>query len=148
MNFTHGRTRSNFEAPPKSGVPFVGIACLALTACILSAGCSSFSDVRDLQAIQESPGFFPKALYYCGSDDMCHYFEQETPLADLTFYSKRVRTLMVSREEVSLPEGIEYEHWTYRGRKDSRRQMLRLRMTGHHPARGVAEYPPRAYEQY
>ena len=117
-------------------VPALG---LALTACCLSSGCTSFTEVTDLKEIQDTAGFYPKALYYCGSDETCHFFEQETPLADLTILSKDIRTIMVSRQEVSLPGGSEFPRQSCTGRSDTRRQLMRIRITGRHPNRGLAE---------
>lgn len=122
---------------------------LALIVCCLSSGCASYSEVTDLKKIQNTAGFYPKAFYYCGSDEVCHFFEQETPLGDLTLLSKKIRTIMVSRTEVSLPEGAEFEHFYYMGRPDPRRRMMRIQITQHNPNRGSAEYarPDHEYEQ-
>ena len=120
----------------------VRILGLALIVCSLPSGCASFAEVTDLKAIQETAGFYPKALFYCGSDEVCHFFEQETPLADLTILSKNVRTIMVARQEVRLPEGAEFLRSSYTGRADTRRQKLRIRITRRNPNRGLAEYTP------
>lgn len=113
---------------------------LALIVCCLPAGCASYSEVTDLKKIQDTAGFYPKAMYYCGSDEVCHFFEQETPLGDLTLISKDLRTIMVSRKEVTLPEGAEFEHFYYMGREDPRRQMMRIQITQRNPNRGSADY--------
>ncbi len=113
---------------------------LAFTLCCLSVGCASYSEVTDLKKIQDTSGFYPKAMYYCGSDEVCHFFEQETPLGDLTLLSKKVRTIMVSRSEVTLPDGAEFEHFYYMGREDPRRRMMRIQVTQRNPNRGSAEY--------
>ena len=113
---------------------------LALIVCCLPSGCASFAEVTDLKGIQETAGFYPKALFYCGSDEVCHFFEQETPLADLTILSKHVRTIMVSRREVRLPGGAEFLRSSYTGQPDIRRQKLRIRITQRNPNRGLAEY--------
>ncbi len=115
---------------------------LALIVCSLPSGCASFAEVTDLKGIQDTAGFYPKALFYCGSDEVCHFFEQETPLADLTILSKHVRTIMVSRPQVRLPGGAEFPRSSYTGRPDTRRQKMRIRITQRSPNRGVAEYAP------
>jgi|GEM_PF-5786733 len=113
---------------------------LALIVCILPSGCASFAEVTDLKKIQDTAGFYPKALYYCGSNEACHFFEQETPLGDLTPLSKHVRTIMVSRKEVRLPEGAEFLRSSYTGRPDTQRQKMRIHITQRNPNRGAAEY--------
>lgn len=115
---------------------------LALLLCLLPAGCHSFHDVTVLKEIQDTPGYFPKALYYCGSDDTCHFFEQTGPLKDMTLYSKDQRDLMVDRRQLSLPPGAEFPHSEYTGAQDARRQLLRIEITRHRPGQGVAEYAP------
>jgi len=106
------------------------------------AGCSSFQDVRDLKEIQNTIGYYPKALYYCGSDDMAHYFEQETPLGDLTVVSQSVKTFMVSRRSLTIPEGAEFPHSSYTGKVDERRRLMILHTDAPQARRGWAEYPP------
>jgi len=118
----------------------VRIMGLAVIVCSLPSGCASFAEVTDLKGIQDTAGFYPKALAYCGSDEVCHFFEQETPLADLTILSKSVRTIMVARQEVRLPEGAEFLRSSYTGQPDIRRQMMRIRITQRNPNRGWAEY--------
>ncbi len=109
--------------------------------CLLLANCSSFQDVRDLEKIQNAPGIYPKALFYCGSDDMCHHFEQETPLGDLTVVSKSLHRFMVSRQAVTIPEGAEFLHSSYTGKKDERRRKMILTADGTNARRGRAEFP-------
>ena len=114
-----------------------------------AAGVRDQDGMVDLGAFRQ--GFYPKAMYYCGSDEVCHFFEQETPLGDLTLLSKKVRTIMVSRSEVTLPGGAEFEHFYYMGREDPRRQLMRIQITQRNPNRGAAEYaradylPPDAF---
>ena len=62
-------------------------------------------------------------------------------MADLTPWSKEVRTFSVWRRDVRLPEGVEFPHADYTGRQDTRRQKLRVRIAGDNPRRAVAEYP-------
>jgi hypothetical protein len=124
------------------------ITALVLATCILLSGCTSFADVRDLQRIQDTPGYFPKAMYYCGSDEVCHYFEHETPLADMTILSKHVDTYMVVRKDLRLPEGAEYPHSSYTGRDDERRRQMHIRVTPHSSTRGAAEYSRSDYRVY
>jgi hypothetical protein len=115
---------------------------LSLLICLLTTGCNSFHDVTALKEIQDTPGYFPKALYYCGSDDTCHYFEQAGPLKDMTLYSKDQRDLMVDRRQLNLPPGAEFPHSEYTGAQDARRQLMRIEITQHRPGQGVAEYAP------
>lgn len=120
---------------------------LALIVCGLPSGCASYAEVTDLKGIQDTAGFFPKAMYYCGSTEICHFFEHETPLADLTPFSKHVRTYMVSRRELRLPDGAEFLRSSYTGQLDTRRQKMKIQITQRNPNRGVAEYPTVDYGQ-
>jgi hypothetical protein len=128
--------------PPNSLRAITAVPARALLAgCLFLSCCSSFQDVRDLTEIQNTPGFYPKALYYSGSDDMGHYFEQESPLADMTMVSKSVKTFMVSRQAVTIPEGAEFPRDSYTGRQDERRRKMLLKTDSPQARRGWAEYP-------
>ncbi len=94
-----------------------------------------------MAAAQNTPGFYPKALYYCGSDDMAHYFEQETPLGDLTPATKSVRTFMVDRRTLTIPDGAEFSRESFTGRNDDRRRLMVIHPDSPQARRGWAEYP-------
>jgi hypothetical protein len=118
-----------------------------LIACLPIAGCAAFRDVREVVEAQNTPGYFPKALFYCGSDEVCHYFEQETPLADLTPLSKHFRVFEVDKRQLALPEAAEFPRWEYRGKSDPRRQKMRLLMASTNPPIGIAEIRNSPYDQ-
>jgi hypothetical protein len=121
---------------------------LALIAGSLLSGCAAYREVTELTEIQDAPGFYPKALYYCGSTGTCHYFEQETPLADLTWLSRHDRLIKVNRREVTLPEGLEFALFPFEERSDPPpREKMRIRITQLNPNRGVAEYVPQYVQQ-
>ena len=72
---------------------------------------------------------------------MGHYFEQDTSLADMTPLSRSVKTFMVSRRAVTIPEGAEFPHSSYSGKGDERRRKMVIKTNSPQARKGWAEYP-------
>lgn len=65
----------------------------------LLSGCASTRSAEEMSVIQENEGFTTKELYYLGSTDSYHYFEQET-FAHET-YIKETKPYRIQKEELT-----------------------------------------------
>jgi hypothetical protein len=105
--------------------PILAAACLLLSCC----GSTPVSMTK-LKRIQDTRGFMSKSLFYCGSTAEWHHFEQDRLNLFKPFPLSKggdgVRKFKVSRSQISMPSGMEYDRADYAGQDDDQRRKVRV----------------------